>query len=97
MKLWLLRHARVLLPEGLCYGSSDVPADTALWPVTFAASGNELSAVYTQLEKDGVKVRQFLRDKGFKDEEITLSAPNVNDKGQYADDGSGKFAFSAHI
>ncbi len=30
MKLWLLRHARVLLPEGLCYGSSDVPADTAL-------------------------------------------------------------------
>ena len=30
MKLWLLRHARVLLPAGLCYGSSDVPADTAL-------------------------------------------------------------------
>lgn len=30
MKLWLLRHARVLLPEGLCHGSSDVPADAAL-------------------------------------------------------------------
>ncbi|QHE76280.1 histidine phosphatase family protein [Hydrogenophaga sp. PBL-H3] len=30
MKLWLLRHARVLLPEGLCYGASDVPADAAL-------------------------------------------------------------------
>lgn len=30
MKLWLLRHARVLLPDGLCYGSSDVPADAVL-------------------------------------------------------------------
>lgn len=26
MKLWLLRHARVDLPPGLCYGASDVPA-----------------------------------------------------------------------
>lgn len=30
MKLWLLRHARVVLPPGLCYGASDVPADEAL-------------------------------------------------------------------
>ena len=27
MKLWLLRHAPVMLPAGLCYGASDVPAD----------------------------------------------------------------------
>lgn len=30
MKLWLLRHAQVLLPPGLCYGASDVAADEAL-------------------------------------------------------------------
>lgn len=30
MKLWLLRHARVVLPPGLCYGASDVAADQAL-------------------------------------------------------------------
>ena len=30
MKLWLLRHARVKLEDGLCYGASDVPADAAL-------------------------------------------------------------------
>lgn len=30
MKLWLLRHARVTLEAGLCYGVSDVPADPAL-------------------------------------------------------------------
>lgn len=27
MKLWLLRHARVRLPSGLCYGISEVSAD----------------------------------------------------------------------
>jgi len=30
VKLWLLRHARVMLEAGLCYGASDVPADTPL-------------------------------------------------------------------
>jgi alpha-ribazole phosphatase len=30
VKLWLLRHARVILDAGLCYGASDVPADAAL-------------------------------------------------------------------
>ncbi len=30
MKLWLLRHAAVDLPAGLCYGASDVPAHAAL-------------------------------------------------------------------
>ena len=29
MRLWLLRHARVNLPSGLCYGASDVHADAA--------------------------------------------------------------------
>ena len=27
MKLWLVRHARPLVPAGICYGASDVPAD----------------------------------------------------------------------
>jgi len=27
MRLWLVRHARVQLASGLCYGASDVPAD----------------------------------------------------------------------
>lgn len=29
MKLWLARHARPLVEEGLCYGALDVPADAA--------------------------------------------------------------------
>ena len=55
-------YERTVTVKGL--SERNVPADTALWPVTFATSGNELSAVYTQLEKDSGKVRQFLLDKG---------------------------------
>lgn len=29
MKLWLVRHAQVNLPAGLCYGATDVAADAA--------------------------------------------------------------------
>ena len=29
MRLWLLRHAEVAAPPGLCYGASDLPADAA--------------------------------------------------------------------
>lgn len=29
MKLWLARHARPLVEEGVCYGALDVPADAA--------------------------------------------------------------------
>ena len=29
MKLWLARHARPLVGEGICYGASDLPADVA--------------------------------------------------------------------
>ena len=39
MKIWLVRHARVQLAPGLCYGASDVPADpehTAVVAATLA-------------------------------------------------------------
>lgn len=86
-------YERTVTVKGL--SERDVPADIALLPVSIAATGNDLSAVYTQLEKDGVKVRQFLLDKGFKAEEISVSAPNVTDKGQYADENRTGFRFYA--
>lgn len=44
MKLWLLRHARVVLPPGLCYGASDVPADEALTAEAAQAIATRLPA-----------------------------------------------------
>lgn len=44
MKLWLLRHARVTLEAGLCYGASDVPADPALTRAAAVAAAARLPA-----------------------------------------------------
>lgn len=40
-RLWLVRHARPLVEPGLCYGSSDLPADAA----DTERAANELAAV----------------------------------------------------
>ncbi len=42
MKLWLLRHARVVLEPGLCYGASDVPADVGRTQEAAAAAASML-------------------------------------------------------
>ncbi len=44
MKLWLLRHAEVLLPPGLCYGASDVAADAARTREAARAAAAQLPA-----------------------------------------------------
>ena len=41
MKLWLLRHARVAVPGGLCYGASDLSADAAATDTAAMAFANE--------------------------------------------------------
>jgi alpha-ribazole phosphatase len=42
MKLWLVRHAPVLLASGSCYGALDVPADTAATRATAQALADVL-------------------------------------------------------
>ena len=44
MTLWLARHAEVLCPPGLCYGSTDWPADAAATARAAAVLARELPA-----------------------------------------------------
>ena len=54
MKLWLVRHAQVLLPPGVCYGASDVAADDAHTEQSAMALANQLPRDITQR---GIPVR----------------------------------------
>jgi len=42
MKLWLVRHAQVMLPPGICYGATDVAADAAATQAAAQALAEEL-------------------------------------------------------
>lgn len=58
----------------------EVPADTAIWPLSFVVAGNELDALLTQVEDQGEQVRAFLTLRGFSADEVSSSAPSITDR-----------------
>jgi len=69
---------RVVTVKGLA--EREVPADVALWPVVFTDAANDLGALYGSLETKTELVVAFLRERGFADDEITVSPPSITDK-----------------
>lgn len=69
---------RVVTVKGL--SERDVPADIAIWPVKFSDAGNDLGALYSNIQRKNALVVQFLKDNGFRDDEITVSVPSINDR-----------------
>ncbi|ANO52563.1 SIMPL domain-containing protein [Woeseia oceani] len=58
----------------------DVMADTAIWPMQIMVAGNELEPLFIAIEKQGAQVQTFLRENGFIEDEISVSAPSVVDR-----------------
>jgi hypothetical protein len=71
-------YERVVTVKGL--SEREVPADIAIWPIGFSAADSELSALYSRLEADVQRIIDFLEDRGFSRDEITVAAPEVTDK-----------------
>jgi hypothetical protein len=93
---WLLGKAaidvkeyeRTVTAKGL--SEREYPADEVIWPISFSVAGNDLTAVYEELDQTSKRVRDFLTATGLKDEEITLATPMLTDKlAQAWGDGQG--------
>jgi hypothetical protein len=93
---WLLGKAaidvkeyeRTVTAKGL--SEREYPADEVIWPISFSVAGNDLTAVYEELDQTSQRVRDFLTATGLKDEEITLATPILTDKlAQAWGDGQG--------
>lgn len=66
----------------------ELRADLAIWPIVFAATGNDLAAVQARVDEDAAEVGRFLAAQGFPAEARTPSPPRVTDFGtQYRGDG----------
>ncbi|WP_027366661.1 SIMPL domain-containing protein [Desulfocurvibacter africanus] len=82
---WLLGHAltefkaydRYVTVKGLA--EREVPADLAMWPISFNAAGDSLVQVQDDLTRQEKIVREFLRQQGLGDAEATLAAPRITD------------------
>ena len=69
---------RTVMVKGL--SEKEYPADIALWPITFTAAHNDLTALYESIERDAQTVIAFLNAAGFESGEITTAPPNIMDK-----------------
>ncbi|MHA4989218.1 SIMPL domain-containing protein [Cetobacterium somerae] len=77
---------RVVTVKGLA--EKEVMADVVLWPIDFKVAGNELSEIYSNLERDNGRIIEFLKENGIESNEITISAPTIEDKMLYQYDNN---------
>lgn len=71
---------RTVNVKGLC--EREVKADRAIWPIVFKIGSNDLGTVYSTLEYQAAKVKDFLKEGGIQDSEITQST-TLSDKNTF--------------
>ena len=82
---------RTVTVKGL--SEREVPADTAIWPITFQEAGNDLNDLFSSIQQKNVLVVDFLKNIGFKTEEISVSPPGILDKQAAGYSGTDTFKF----
>lgn len=75
----------------------EVPADIAIWPISFNMADNDLVNLYQTIEQQNAKVVDFLKTRGFTESEITISTPAVVDKlaREYDSSYASRFRYTA--
>lgn len=74
----------------------EVPANLAIWPISFAEADNDVGNLYRTIERKTGRLVDFLEKAGFKPEEIGSSAPSVVDKQarEYGGDDRSPFRYT---
>ena len=68
---------RAVMVKGL--STREVEADYAVWPLSYAWSGNDLPALYERLEQVTERVKKHLLALGFEEADIRQGSINVHD------------------
>ena len=74
----LKSYDRTVNVKGLC--EKEVKADKVIWPLAFKTSGNDLNAVYAEIDRNIHTITEFLKQGGISESEITMSVPSISDK-----------------
>lgn len=57
----------------------EVEANKVTWPLAYGLLGNDLPSIYQQIQETNKQIIDFLKKKGIKDDEISISAPSIID------------------
>ncbi len=69
---------RTVVVKGL--SEREVPADVAIWPLTFQEANNDLAALFAGVQKKNAQVTEFLTGHGIAAGAITVGPPVVIDR-----------------
>ena len=69
---------RVVSVRGLA--EREVAANHVIWPIVYKITGNDLNALYKDMNAKNKRINEFLTKNGLKKEEISITAPEINDK-----------------
>ena len=69
---------RTVVVKGL--SEREVPADIAIWPLTFQEANNDLAALFAGVQKKNAQVTEFLVAHGIARDAITVGPPVVIDR-----------------
>lgn len=70
-------NQRVVEVRGLC--EREVEANKVTWPIVSKTVGNDLVALYQEVENTNNAIVRFLKENGITDAEISVNAPAVTD------------------
>ncbi|MGQ0384511.1 MAG: SIMPL domain-containing protein [Gammaproteobacteria bacterium] len=69
---------RTVAVKGL--SEREVPADVAIWPLTFRDASNDLNELFATIQQKNAQIADFLAGHGIAREAITISPPEVSDR-----------------
>ena len=72
------RLDRTVVVKGL--SEREVPADIAIWPLTFSEASDSLDALYDTIERKNDAIVAFLTEQGLDPGSITVNPPSVVDR-----------------
>ncbi|MBO4543283.1 MAG: SIMPL domain-containing protein [Bacteroidales bacterium] len=73
----IARQQRTVTVRGLA--ERDVPADMAIWPLTFSVGSNDLSQLQTDIMSKIEIVKAYLQEKGLSEADYTIKSADITD------------------
>ncbi len=70
-------YDRCVTVKGLC--EKEMMADKVIWPIVYKQGGNELTALYKDINNKNDAIISFLKAAGITEQEITINAPTIVD------------------
>lgn len=69
--------SRCVTVKGLC--EKEVEADRVIWPISYKEGGNSVAAISGIVAKKNAVILDWLKQAGFSEDEIIVSAPKIED------------------